>query len=399
MKIIYLNWASFGSEDVFDTIGRMREAGEDITLIKYPFEKTDRRRDEAFEKKFSETLREERADIVFSFNYFPVVAETVHAVYEECGTRYVSWVYDCPHIVLYSCTLVYPSNDVFLFDSAMYKTFALQGIETVHYLPLAANVRRLDAMQVTGEIWQKYQSRISFVGAMYTEKGTFYDRMEKDLDPYAKGYLEGLMQAQMQVNGLNFIEEAITPQIETYLQKALPVPGNADGVETAAWTYAQYFVNRKITQTERALLLAAIGERFPVVLYTHDKSFSAKGVQTRAAIDYYDTMPYVFKCSDINLNITLRSITAGIPLRAFDIMGAGGFLLTSYQPDMDFFFTAGEDYVYYESKEDLLQKIDYYLTHESERKEIAKNACEKIAAAHTFDVRLREILDVVGEKR
>lgn len=399
MKIIYMNWKSFCSEDMFETIERMREAGEDISLIKYPFEKTDKRRDEVFEKKFVEVLREERADIVFSFNYFPVIAEAVNAVFEECGTRYVSWIYDCPHIVLYSYTLIFPCNDVFLFDSAMYKTFAEQGIPTVHYLPLAANVRRLDAMKVTGELWQKYQARISFVGAMYTEKGTFYDRMEKDLDPYAKGYLEGLMRAQMQVNGMNFVEELVTPQIEAFLQKALPVSANADGVETPAWTYAQYFLNRKITQTERAEYLTAIGERFPVVLYTHDKSFTAKGVQTRAAIDYYDTMPYVFKCSDINLNIALRSIVSGIPLRAFDIMGAGGFLLTSYQPDMEFFFTAGEDYVYYESKEDLLQKIDYYLTHESERKEIAENAREKIAAAHTFEVRLREILDVVGEKR
>ena len=399
MKIIYMNWQSFCSEDLFETIGRMKEAGEDITLVKYPFEKTDKRRDEVFEEKFAQTLREEKADIVFSFNYFPVIAEAVHAVFEECGTHYVSWVYDCPHIVLYSYTLIFPSNIVFLFDSAMYKTFASQGIETVYYLPLAANVRRLDALQITGELWQKYQARISFVGAMYTEKGTFYDRMEKDLAPYAKGYLEGLMRAQMQVNGMNFVEEAITPVIEAFLQKALPVPGNADGVETAAWTYAEYFINRKITQTERAELLSAIGERFPLVLYTHDKSFTAKGVQTRAAIDYYDTMPYVFKCSDINLNIALRSITNGIPLRAFDIMGAGGFLLTSYQPDMEFFFTAGKDYVYYESKEDLLQKIDYYLTHESERKEIAENAREKIAEAHTFDHRLREILDVVSTKK
>ena len=106
MKIIYMNWQSFCSEDMFETIGRMKEAGEDITLVKYPFEKTDKRRDEVFEEKFAQTLREEKADIVFSFNYFPVIAEAVHAVFEECGTHYVSWVYDCPHIVLYSYTLI-----------------------------------------------------------------------------------------------------------------------------------------------------------------------------------------------------------------------------------------------------------------------------------------------------
>ena len=168
-----------------------------------------------------------------------------------------------------------------------------------------------------------------------------------------------------------------------------------DGVETSAWTYAQYFINRKITQTERAELLATIGERFPVVLYTHDRSFSAKGVQTRAAIDFYDTMPYVFKCTDINLNITLRSITRGIPLRIFDIMGAGGFVLTNYQPDLLHFFTPGEDFVYYESPDDLISKIDHYLEHEDERRRIAANGHERITEHHTYDHRIREILDIV----
>ena len=396
MKILYMDWNSFCSEDVFESISRLKEQGHDITLIRYPFTHTDKRRDAAFEERFCETLRKEGADIVFSFNYYPVIAEAVHAVFDSCGTRYVSWVYDCPHIVLYSYTLIYPSNLVFLFDSAMYESFAAQRIPTVRYLPLATNPARLCAKEITPDIWHKYQARVSFVGQMYTEKGTFYDRMEPKLEPYARGYLEGLMRAQMQVNGINFIEASITKTIEAFMQKALPVEPNADGVETTAYTYAQYFINRKITQTERARLLTAAGQRNPVVLYTKDSSFSAKGVQTRGEVDYYNMMPYVFRCSDINLNITLRSITAGIPLRAFDIMGAGGFLLTSYQPDMLMFFTPDEDFVYYESEEDFLEKIDFYLTHDDVRKKIAASGQEKIAASHTFDIRIREILDIVS---
>ena len=101
------------------------------------------------------------------------------------------------------------------------------------------------------------------------------------------------------------------------------------------------------------------------------------------------------KCTDINLNISLRSIVTGIPMRIFDIMGAGGFVLTDYREDMLQFFVPGEDFVYYESREDLLEKIDYYLAHDDERRQIAASGHEKIAQAHTFDHRVREILDVV----
>lgn len=103
-------------------------------------------------------------------------------------------------------------------------------------------------------------------------------------------------------------------------------------------------------------------------------------------------MPLVFKYSKINLNITLRSIRNGIPLRAMDIMGAGGFLLTNYQNDFSMHFVDGEDYVSYSDREDMLNKIKYYLEHEDERKMIAENGCRKVREEHTYTQRLSEII-------
>ncbi len=110
-------------------------------------------------------------------------------------------------------------------------------------------------------------------------------------------------------------------------------------------------------------------------------------------VDNVIQMPLVFKQSRINLNISLRSIKSGIPQRAFDIMGSGGFLLSNYQADFLYDFIPGKDFDYYESKEDLLAKIDYYLSHEDERQAIAGNGHDKIAAAHTYRHRVREMLD------
>ena len=102
--------------------------------------------------------------------------------------------------------------------------------------------------------------------------------------------------------------------------------------------------------------------------------------------------PYVFKHARINLNITLRSIKSGIPLRAFDILGAGGFLLTNFQADFEDCYVPDEDFVFFESREDLLQKIEYYLTHEDERAAIAWNGFQKTASCHTYQHRVEEIL-------
>lgn len=116
------------------------------------------------------------------------------------------------------------------------------------------------------------------------------------------------------------------------------------------------------------------------------------GLSNHGTVDPYTEAPLVFHRSKINLNISLRSIKSGIPLRAFEIMGSGGFLLSNYQADFFEDFTPGVDFDYYESKEDLLQKIDYYLTHEEERAAIAKNGHDKVARGHTYRDRVREML-------
>ena len=78
-----------------------------------------------------------------------------------------------------------------------------------------------------------------------------------------------------------------------------------------------------------------------------------------------------------------------------DIMGSGGFLLTNYQEDFLRHFIPGEDYVYYESQDDLMDKCEYYITHEDERQRIAKNGHDKVKEFHNYPLRLSQILDIV----
>ena len=76
-------------------------------------------------------------------------------------------------------------------------------------------------------------------------------------------------------------------------------------------------------------------------------------------------------------------------------MGSGGFLLTNYQEEFEEHFTAGEDYDYYGSNEELLEKVEYYLSHEKERAEIAHNGYEKVKQYHTYRKRLEEMMEIV----
>lgn len=385
MNILVFEHKNFGIEDLKEIC---KNLGYTVKVIST--ELIAERFCEEFDHLFEQEISAANYDFVFSFNYSVVISQNCN----RHNIKYVSWIYDSPLVSLYSYTITNPCNYIFLFDSAQYLELKNGGINTVYYMPLAVNVGRLDSMKLTPRIHEVFDSEIAFVGSMYNEKHNLFERLTS-LAPYTKGYLDAIMQAQLKVYGVNFIEELLTSNILDDLQKSVPYKPNKDGIETSAYIYANYFIARKMAQTERHDLLQSVSGKHAVKLYTHNPTPELPNVQNMGAIDFYDNMPYVFKCSKINLNISLRSIKNGIPLRCMDILGAGGFLLSNFQSDFLEHFVPDEDFVYFDSKEDLLQKCDYYLEHDDKRKEIARRGYEKVKEFHNYETRLKEILEIV----
>lgn len=397
MKILYLDIPSFFANiDMLDALDHHTDDnGNPLEIVRYHyvFDESKVRNDEAFESSFLKSLRDNDPDFVFSFNFLPVVSKICNID----GVPYVSWIYDNPLLFLYSYQVINPCNIVLLFDSKQCEEFIRGGIKTVDYLPLAASTRRLDSIVIDDTSRKKYESDISFVGSLYTERRQYYDEIAPKLDDYTLGYIEGLMQSQLHVSGVNFIEECLLPKTVAAIKSATDIHTPSDSAESIEHLYANYVINRQITVIERKEILSMIGKEYPVRLYTYvqNNSFKPRGVHNMGPADYYRDMPYIFKLSRINLNITLRSITNGIPLRGYDILGSGGFLMSNYQVDLARHFIPGEDYEYYESRKDLMDKIGYYLKNEDERKCIAKNGHDKVTREHTFDVRVKQIIDIV----
>lgn len=393
LKVLFLEWKNFGKEDVIEA---MRALGIDVQCVEFEamHERVNSEADILLDKLMRQDVSGKGYDAVFTFNYSPIVSNAC----KRNDLKYIAWIYDMPLVSLFSYTIINPCNYVFIFDSELYRRFANEGIKTVYYMPLAAATKRLDAMRVTNEVSGKYTSDISFVGSMYNEKHNLYERLSSMPD-FAKGYLDGVIAAQMKVQGYFFMEQMLKGPVLEEMKKALEYKPNRDGVETPEYVYANYFMARKLAQLERKHLLLMLSDkmsdRYEIKLYTHNPTPELPKVRNMGPVDYYDTMPYVFKCSKINLNISLRSIQTGIPLRCMDILGAGGFLLTNYQADLFEYFVPDEDFVYYESDEDLLAKCEYYLTHDEERQRIARNGHAKITAGHTYEKTLAAMLETV----
>lgn len=329
---------------------------------------------------------------VFSVNFFPAISYTC----ERLKVPYVCWSVDSPVAELFSAALKNSQNRVFLFDRAQYEFFSPVNPACIHHLPLAANAAQKGeaALSMTDADYEKYGGAVSFVGSLYTEKCR-YDALS--LSPRTRGFVDGLMEAQMKIFGCNFIPGALTDEVIREIAGADPAFYQSEDAcgDVARYLVAHQYIGMKLAAVERIRILGRLSERFPLELYTRSDPSALPKARFHGGVDTLTEMPKVFQASKINLNITMRPIETGLSLRIFDVLACGGFLITNYQAEIPDCFEIGKDLEAYESVEELEEKIRYYLAHEEERVEIAIRGCEKVAAQHTYHIRLAQMLKVL----
>ena len=330
-------------------------------------------------------------DFVFSINFFPFISEVCNIF----QIRYICWTVDCPVMELYSNSIRNPWNRIFMFDKAQYDEFSVLNPNGIFHFPLASNPARWDSVisKASAKDRKRFSSDISFVGSLYTEKSAY--RRLKNAPSYLTGYLDGLMAAQQKIYGYFFLEDVLPDSVITDFKAHFPgfytAPENSTCTDRSI--LAQLYLGTEISARERVSAMKALGSRFPVDLYT---ASDTKGipVHNKGLAKTLTEMPLIFHYSKINLNITSKSIRTGLPLRIFDILGCGGFCLTNYQAELADYFTIGSDLECYTCEEELVEKAAYYLSHEEERAQIARNGFETVKKYYNYPERLLEMLSL-----
>lgn len=347
-------------------------------------------------EKVAEHILSHSFAFVFSINFFPAVSYTC----ERLKVPYVCWSVDSPVPELFSNALKNSCNRIFLFDRAQYEFFSPVNPSCIYYLPLATNVKRWEkaVLAMTDADYETYGADVSFVGSLYTEKCR-YDTLCHVLSSYTQGFVDGLMEAQLKIYGCNLIPDNLTDRVIQEIAKADPdfYKGEDTYADTDRYLTAHQYIGMKLAAVERERTLNRLAEHFDVTLYTRSDTSALPRVHCKGGVSTLTEMPRVFQASKINLNMTIRPIETGLSLRVWDILGCGGFLLTNYQAEIPDYFEIGKELETYESMEELEEKIQYYLTHEEERMEIAINGYEKVARHHTYEIRLAQMLKVLTE--
>ena len=367
-----------------DLVYYLEKAGHKCNNVPYRQE-LDKYNDETFFDRMEKDLREGNYDLVLTTNFWPVVSK----VCNRHNIRYVSWFFDSPPNLPTTECMEYSCNRIFFFARADYEEYKELGLENVFYLPLAVNKERLDAIQTD---YCRFEGEISFVGRLYE---SMLPALMSHMDEYQRGYIDGVVKTQLQIYGEYIVEKVITEEfVESVRKRYLSLSEKAIQItrKELSWAVASH-----ITHLERMTLLSVLSLRHQMKLYTFELTDDEKRLLPRVEfcgpVNYLDEMPQVFRASKINLCPVLKANKTGIPLRALDIMGCGGFLLSAYQTELYECFVDGRECVMYTSLEDAIDKAEYYLLHDDIRRKIAVAGAERIAKDFRYEDRIERLLE------
>lgn len=396
MHILMYRWKAYNYRDIEQTFLLLGHTVDNIEQELGSYDVSPE-----FERVIEEKIRGTHYDMVFTVNYFPLISN----VCERTGVKYVSWTCDNPLISMYHESVFHDCNYIFTFDKTNYLEFRGMGVKHIWYLPLAVDTERMDALLgVPEEVgrWkvaqdpemQKYRGDVAFVGSLYERNS--YDKIKSRLPEYLRGYFDAVMEAQLNISGANIVEPMLTTNILEQLQEYFQLEKSEGSFSDLGLIFQTTVLGFKIAEIERRRALIELSKHYKVNVYSNSDVSDLLRIQYCGSVDYWSEMPKVFRMSKINLNFTIPNIKSGIPLRIWDVLGCGGFLLTNYQAEIPYYFKEGEDLVCFDSLEDLCEKVGYYLEHEEERKRIAWNGYRKVREKHSYIERIRTILDTVA---
>ncbi len=331
-------------------------------------------------------LMSTRPDYVLTINFNQYISE----VCELLKIPYLAWVIDTPCYPIYDKAINHSHSFTFIYDAAVARRLRQSGVRQVYHLPVAANMARIGQFQYEHQD-SSFENEISFVANL--TRTEYRTAILPHLSAQTGGCCQRLIDSLDQPEGFLNLSAQLGDELLSAIKQESGYPLAGDHYLSVAEKLA-YLLGREHSWRERIDIIQELEKRFSVVVYGNDE-WQAQVSSYVGHADHFTQMPGIFQRSKINLNIIRSFVESGLPMRVFDVLSCGGFLVSNDKDDLHRLFTDGKDLVIYRDNQDLLDICAYYLEHDEERRSIAQHGRVTLEKNHTFVQRMTDMLTTV----
>ncbi len=207
--------------------------------------------------------------------------------------------------------------------------------------------------------------------------------------------------------GLIFDYSLILPQLPNSIYKK-------EGIKNYFFTLLANLDNYTPLKIEKKYDVTFIGtpksDRYELIRYLKENNINIKlfgwGWDSYPDLkDVYEgplsDTDLVKKINESKINLCFTKNYYGVPHvkgRVVEVAACNSFVLVEYSTRYLDLFKEGKEIVMFNSKEDLLEKIKYYLKNEKQREKIAERAYKKIVKNYDFNTELRKYFTQISKK-
>ena len=387
IKILYV----YGSATSTNFVEALRKLGYEV--MEYSDTQDTSNMDEDEINKVVDYIKENEITHMMSIHLIYNIAVAAY----WAGIKYMPVIWDAPYLKPYTVMGTLDNIWYSVFDKIDAERMRKGGCPHVLYQPLSVHKDNMIKWEKKSLSKVRYVNEITFIANLY-EKNDYdrcLDRIPENMQDYFRSIMED---AAFKWDGVNRIYGQTSQEIIDYINLVSPdfKFEQPYDIEDVRYFEIAYLI-RKLANIERICVLNLLAEEHDVFLYTNSEVDQSvlPNVHIELPVPAGEATSIIFRGSKINLNISLKGIEGGTPQRIMDIMGAGGFVLTNYCEETAEIFEEDKEIVMFRNPEELLEKVDYYLTHDKEREQIARAGHEKVMNCYTYEKKAKQLLDWV----
>jgi spore maturation protein CgeB len=336
----------------------------------------------SYESKISQMLQEEKPIFVFSVNMKGFDGEEILlTTCKRFSIPIIVWFVDDPHPILIKYQK--GKNDIitaFCWEKSYLEFLKSYGFYKVNYLPLGGDpnlFKPLDNISVRIPVGFVGTSMVDKYAGKIKEKFLWDDNLILLIDKMSNNLL---MDPSYSVfKRINDVAN------EFNIKLPFSDDINLMWLSTYIIHYASMKKRKKIIESLLDFSLEIFGDQ------QGWQELLNKNFKVHPPVDYRNQLCMVYQNIKINLNITSCQMPFAVNQRVFDVPLSGSFVISDKQKDLFELFDKDE-IAYYESIDDLRDKIGFYLKNDTERKKIIQKARQKILDCHTYKNRIHKIL-------
>ena len=199
------------------------------------------------------------------------------------------------------------------------------------------------------------------------------------------------------VGQLDFYRGLGVPDPRFLTQGVEPRVHYPDPAPHPRWHSQLAFIGEHRSGDKRDEFLMPLVSRWEAKIY--GPGWEKAGLKAAKSVVYPPQYRSICTASEVMLGFDTH---AEIPLcfsnRTWLTLGCRGFLLTTYVPRLEELFGNRRHLVWYRSREECEEQIEYYLSHPEERRDIAETGYKYVLDNYTYDHVVRRILKAFCEK-